>query len=717
MIYYINSNIIDMKSARILIVEDEVAVAYDLRRILTDTGYEVLGIAASGEDALGLIKNGNIDLVLMDISLQGDLDGMDTAAILNSHYTIPVVFVTAHSDQAILQRAKNAGAYGYIVKPVDEQQLVITIEITLHKHSIDRSLKESEERYRRLADNMQDMVAVIAPDGSFRYASPSHTAVLGYDPEYIVGKSVAAFIHHDDTECVMNRLREAFEKELLPKIEYRFRHANGQYMWLETTTSFLKENSERMSSIITSTRDITQRKEMEDSLHISEEMFSKAFHSAPVVSMITRFSDGCYVDINETFCKTFGYARNEVIGHTLRDLNIWKYPDDRREIVQLLKKYGSFKNREYILRHKSGRNIEATCSAEIINIGEEKYIIGIATDITKKKELARALSLSEEIYRTVFENTGTAMAIIEEDTTISLANNELCQLTGFTREEITGKMSWTEFVHEDYHEKMLEMHALRRLIFTAPRNYEFLMKTRDGKPRHIYTTVSLIPGTTKSVASYMDITEHKMMEREIVTMENSCWQQLGRDLHDGIGQYLTGISFLSRSLCTKLQKKNIGEAREAGIITGLINESIQATKNIIRGLAPVDLDSGGMSVALQRLAERVSHMYGIYCEFINLAQYDFEDSIIATNVYYIVVEAVNNAVKHSRASRITITLKKSCGRIEIRVKDNGTGILNNMTGFDGRGLKLMKFRANMIRAHFDIQSVANKGTEIVCLLP
>jgi len=124
--------------------------------------------------------------------------------------------------------------------------------------------------------------------------------------------------------------------------------------------------------------------------------------------------------------------------------------------------------------------------------------------------------ISEDMYRTIFENTGTATTISEEDTTISLANTQFEKLSGYKKEEIEDSKSWTEFIVKDDLEKMLQYHKLRRLHpNAAPKNYEFKFINRQGELRNIYITVDVIPGTKKSVLSFMDITELKIAEQEI----------------------------------------------------------------------------------------------------------------------------------------------------------------------------------------------------------
>jgi CheY-like chemotaxis protein len=137
-------------SAKILVVEDEVIVAEDLRQGLEKLGYTVTGTVGNGAAALKMIAEDPPDLVLMDIQLNGEMDGIHTAGEIRTLMNVPVVYLTAHSDPGTLARAAKTEPFGFLLKPFEERELFSTIEIALYKHGAERRILESEERYRRL---------------------------------------------------------------------------------------------------------------------------------------------------------------------------------------------------------------------------------------------------------------------------------------------------------------------------------------------------------------------------------------------------------------------------------------------------------------------------------------------------------------------------------------------------------------------------------------
>jgi PAS domain S-box-containing protein len=147
--------------------------------------------------------------------------------------------------------------------------------------------------------------------------------------------------------------------------------------------------------------------------------------------------------------------------------------------------------------------------------GEIIGVIGNVRDITERKRTENALKESEIRYRTIFENTGTAMVIIEEDTTVGFANHEFFRLTGYSQEDIDSRKSWTEFVHKDDLNRMIEQHKLRRALSSdALRQYEFRLLTKSGEIRNILLTIEMFPNTKRSIASLIDLTDRKSYQRD-----------------------------------------------------------------------------------------------------------------------------------------------------------------------------------------------------------
>ena len=177
-----------MVQTRILIVEDEAIVADDIRKSLQNMGYDVPSIASSGEVAIKKVEENNPDLVLMDIMLQGEMDGIEAASQIASRFDIPVVYLTAYSDEKILERAKITEPFGYLVKPFRDRELQINIEIALYKHKIGKKLKESREWFYITLKSISDAVIATDPKGCVLFMNPPAQSMTGWTLEEGRGK-------------------------------------------------------------------------------------------------------------------------------------------------------------------------------------------------------------------------------------------------------------------------------------------------------------------------------------------------------------------------------------------------------------------------------------------------------------------------------------------------------------------------------------------------
>lgn len=184
-----------MKKAKLLVVEDEAIIAKDLQWRLQDMGYYVPVIVASGEDAVKRVRADSVDLVLMDIMLQGAIDGIEAAGQIHAEYDIPVVFLTAYADDEMLERAKITEPFGYLIKPVRDRELFSTIEMALYKYKMEKQIKESENKYRTLLENLPQKIFFKDRNSVYISCNRNFAQDLKIEPEEITGKTDLDFFH------------------------------------------------------------------------------------------------------------------------------------------------------------------------------------------------------------------------------------------------------------------------------------------------------------------------------------------------------------------------------------------------------------------------------------------------------------------------------------------------------------------------------------------
>jgi len=201
-------------------------------------------------------------------------------------------------------------------------------------------------------------------------------------------------------------------------------------------------------------------------------------------------------------------------------------------------------------------------------------------------------------------------------------------------------------------------------------------------------------------------------QQELVQISERERQRIGHDLHDGLGQELTGISMLITSLAQRLRDEGFEDAAEADHVTDLIHESIRHARDLAKGLCPVDLEEGGLSAALQLLADRLGRLPGVTCTFNSEVTVELDD-ITASHLFRIAQEAVNNAIRHGQARQITIALLSKAGQCELTVTDDGVGFPTGVR-HSGMGLRLMEHRAKAIGAKVRIGPNNGRGTIVQC---
>jgi PAS domain S-box-containing protein/putative nucleotidyltransferase with HDIG domain len=278
--------------------------------------------------------------------------------------------------------------------------------------------------------------------------------------------------------------------------------ANSDREYTEQDLKLIERLAERYAIAI-------NRKRSEDELALRAQLLDSANDS-----IVLHDFEGRLHYVNEVACRFYGYTSEELMQKKVSDLNVVESAEDHQFRLNELKTKGRAVFDTVF--GKDGAHIPVEVNASVIDIGGKQFVLSVARDITKRKQAEEELQTSEAKYRKIFENTGTAAMIVEEDTTMSLINREFETLSGYSKEEIEGKKSWKEFFIEDYLDDMIRYHNLRRADpDSAPKKYETEFITRKGDIKHIIDTVSMIPGTNQSLAFLLDISEIKQAEAEL----------------------------------------------------------------------------------------------------------------------------------------------------------------------------------------------------------
>ncbi|MBU2547691.1 MAG: response regulator [Proteobacteria bacterium] len=254
-----------MNRKKILLVEDEFIVAEHIRGLLEEAGYGVVAVTSSGEDAVRVCDELTPDLVLMDVMLAGEMDGTQAAEILRREQGLPIIFLTAFTDESILAKAKSSDPFGYLVKPVGNRELRTTIEMALYKAELEKRLRESERRFRLVADFTHDWEIWIGRDGGFEYMSPSCLRITGYGREAFTADPdlYLRIVHPEDREIFSSHHRDEYRTMTPGAIEFRILTREGEERWISHLCRPVYDERERFMGKRISNRDVTVRKRAE----------------------------------------------------------------------------------------------------------------------------------------------------------------------------------------------------------------------------------------------------------------------------------------------------------------------------------------------------------------------------------------------------------------------------------------------------------------------
>jgi PAS domain S-box-containing protein len=260
-----------MSATRILVVEDESIIAEDLKDSLIKLGYTVPSIESSGEKAIKRTEEIKPDLVLMDIVLHGNIDGIEAAKEIRSRFDIPVVYLTSYSDDEILERAKVTEPYGYIIKPFNERELLINIEIAIYKHRIEKKLKDSEHWLHSTLKSLGEAVITTDRSGTIKTMNPFAEALTGWERENALEKPLSN-IFNVVSEKPGIQVENPVTKVIREGMFYGLAEhtilitKSGMKVPVDIIGSLIKDDKEIIIGIVLVFDDIIERKRMEEKM-------------------------------------------------------------------------------------------------------------------------------------------------------------------------------------------------------------------------------------------------------------------------------------------------------------------------------------------------------------------------------------------------------------------------------------------------------------------
>jgi PAS domain S-box-containing protein len=659
-----------MAEVKILLVEDESIEAMDIKRTLESFGYEVPYVASSGEDAIEKAPAILPDLVLMDIILDGEIDGIQVANEIEK-LNIPVIYLTAHTEESTVQKAKLTDPYGYIIKPYEQKDLKNAIDIAIYKHDLESKLKASENKYRSIVENVMDAYFRGDTEGRIIMASPSAAKMFRFaSPEEMIGLPVLSLYKSpEDRQRVLEELKKHGK---VKNMEFEGLKKDGTTFWLLLNAQYHHDKQGKIQGTEAFVLDINELKLSQEALTKSEKNYRELVDNSLVGVYKTNFK-GDILFANQAMADiTHLKSVNDLKSKNIRQF--YKNPADRNKIINKLKKEGIIKQYELDMVSATSETVNVLITAHLANNTE----LGMIINITERKKIEIKLQRSEEFLRNIVENIPNTIFIKSADKLIfKMVNKAAENLFEHSREELIGKTDFDFFPINEadfFTQKDREVLKNNKLLDIP----EETILTKNSGQRILHT--KKIPILNKEgnpqylLGVSEDITERKKTEEQLKKSLNEK-DVLLREIHHRVKNNMQIISsFLN------LQSSQVFDKRDASLFTN-VQDRVRSMALIHDNLyQSEDISSIQIKEYILALTSQLFATYSTLSKNIKLIT-DIMDITLnmetAIPLGLIISEMVTNSLKHAfpnSKGEISISLHTKDEETELIIKDNGVGV-------------------------------------------
>ncbi len=650
------------------------------------------------------------------------------------------------------------GSFGFL-------SMIIVMGLTLN-----HEIREGRRRQQTILDHVPALISMKDTNGRYlmvnrHYEKMFHVtneAICGKMPYDIFPREQAEVLSDSDQRVLATRNSLEQEEIVTTNGEARTYLSSKVPLFYDDGTPFA------VCGIAT---DITERKRAEDALKKSEEKFSKFFMSAPMAMSVSSLDDARIFDVNQEFEKILGYRHDEIIGRTSLELGFWLDFNDRENIIRLLRTEGEVKDMELRLRTKNRDVLTLRYYGEVINIDEQIYLLSTFVDITERKRAEIALRESEERFQNAFEHAAIGMALVAPDGRWVKVNRSLCNLVGYSEEELLAK-TFQDITHPDDLEVNLEFmrQMLAQEILTYRMEKRYFHKS--GRIVWILLSVSLVRDGRDNplyfISQIEDITERKQAEEELKkyrahleelvevrTAELSAANKKLKELDRLKSMFIASMSHELRTPLNSIigftgmtiqgtsgelndeQKDNLTRAYfSAKHLLNLITEVIDISK----------IEAGRIEVYPEGfvLGEVVGDAIASIEPQLKYKGLTIEvdvppDTKLHTDrkrLLQCLINFLSNAVKYTESGGVKVTVRRADGQVFISVSDTGIGIaekdmrrlfepferlethLRVKTGGTGLGLYLTrKLATEILRGDISVKSTEGQGSTFTITIP
>ncbi len=605
------------------------------------------------------------------------------------------------------------------------QRLEEGLTAVIHRDASERvrlaqELRESHALFRHAIDHSRDGVFMYDLEGRVVLANALYAEAFGLTVEGVQGRHLGEILEPELAQSVQEQNLLTLTTGQPLHFELAFDTVQGKRQVLVKKGIYHNHRNE-IVGVFGTAQDVSGYESVRQSLEKSERHFRALIeNSADRVTLLT--AEGRIRYTSPSSQRLFGFDIEELLNS---NFFFWVHQGDLDELTRryrtLLEEPGRRITAEY--RSLCANNEWQWMEATMTNLLDDPSVCAVIVNerpISERKRAEEALRR----FREIIQSSSDAIISVDRDGVVISWNPAASTVFGYSEKEIRGENLSILVPQERERE-------YRSLFATAMRNggaedVETIWYGKGGRRVDVSLTLSAMRDKERHVVGFSviirDITEKRLLEKQILEVSDHEKQRLGQDLHDDLCQHLIGISMLGDLLRQSLERKNYDEAREAAKVTELAKHAVERARNLARGLCQLNLIEEGLGEALSKLATSTSAMFRTAVRFEGSAELEIRNENIANHLYRITQEALHNAVKHSAASEIIIRLAYQPGSgLEISVIDNGSGLpasqkpKSNSGG--GLGMHTMRYRARIIGATLDLSANEPQGTIVTCLLP
>lgn len=593
-----------LQGRRILVVEDEALVAEEVRDRLTRIGYEIVAVADTGEAAIDIAEATRPDLVLMDIRLKGKLDGIEAGDRIYQSLNLPIVFVTAHSDHATLQRVKTNTTFGYVLKPFQERDLVMAIDMAMHRHSVEKHLKESELTHAALLAGITDGVIATDRHGRIRFLNPVAENITGCRIEEVHGvplDEVLRLIDESTLAPAGNPLERVLSgrARMEPGPAMLMLDGEGRRIPVEIAAAPVMYAGMLTGAVLTF-RNLSERRR-------AEMRFRGLLEASPDAMLIVD-GGGIILLVNAQTEKLFGYGRDELLGRPVEML----MPDHHRERHR--EHRGGFLKKplprpmapamELFGLHKTGRLVPIEVTLGPLESEDGMMISSAIRDITVRVAEHRKLRDSEEKLRGLYELSPLGIVMTDDSGRFVEFNEAFRRICGYGAEELKA-LDFRALTPERFAaEEARQQELLRSTGRYGPYEKEYIRKDGSCVPIRLNGMLISNEGGGRLTWSIVeDITVRKLAEEARLRLEEQLRQSRKME---AIGTLAGGIAHDFNNILSaiignvELVRMDVEEGHPAQVSLGEIRMASDRARDLVKQIlafsrrlpqerAPVDL--------------------------------------------------------------------------------------------------------------------------------